>query len=281
MSLANPRFRSRFARYLFAALFIAVAVAVGAWAIWHKPRAVEPDPNGLTLLLKLSSGLGEGVKDISRTNKVERDQFVRAHSELVQLVRAALTNELSSRRLDTDDDFGVFTREMMNLRRLSHALSLVADYHIDGGDKDSAVDIFCLQLEIGCRSYRNGLAIQYLVGTAIGTGAFYDLNDLVPKLEPSAAVETARRLTAIASRRDTVGDVLSRERNWMWFKTPWWKSIDGIKAAGASLFSSSVSTVTRNREKWFLTLQSNVVTRLELRGKQVTDLPEPVKIPML
>ncbi|HTH45895.1 MAG TPA: hypothetical protein VMB21_00145 [Candidatus Limnocylindria bacterium] len=228
---------------------VVFAVVLVLALIWLRSGERLPQANGYDDFVKAGRALSGRASDVDSKDAAQVAAFAAKNSTLPIQIRNGLAKEC---RVPVEFKAAWFTShmgDMMALKQAGYALELLAKEREAAGAFDEAITLRLDAVRMGIESYRGGLLIDYLIGTAVEIWSLKNLTQMASRLD---AVQ-CRRVLKIAAEsdqtRETLDSITRRDREWSWLGSGWWESWDGIKEMAGDIFKQpSGDLLGRQRE---------------------------------
>lgn len=210
-------------------LLIAIACppAATVWELTHPlpiPNEEIPQPNGIVELEKIGKKCSQStVVKLAAADQVDHDRLGAAvagqkadYDEIVAALKIpgwipAAYDESYFNDMDT----------LSNRRNIARLLAAKSDVEIFTNNVDDAFQTHCHMLQAGEILHRGGLALDFLVATAVDQMAYEQIHKSINALNRQQCIAMQRELMAADNRRRGIDDVLYREHVFMQRNIGW------------------------------------------------------------
>jgi hypothetical protein len=175
-----------------------------------------PDPNGYDALVQASAKL-------SRPDSESEQPTIEELASLVAKNQTALTEVKSRLSLPSAVPVRMseawlrgHSQELLNFKAAAKALNAEATLLARRGDTNGGLLVAFDALRFSEAILRGGVLIDYLVGSACELMAVRQMTNLLSGLNLEACRQARTMLEDCESRRDSLAELLQREKEWSW-----------------------------------------------------------------
>ncbi len=181
------------------------------WVGGHSvPPAPLPSPNGYDDYLKAADLLvGEPPKS---GNEAQLQAYVDRNREAFNRLRLALTRESQVPVEYTEAYMTNHVARLGHIKNLARALCAEGELAETQNRTNDAATAYIDVVRISHEATRGGLLIDSMVGVAMEAVGLRQLASFAPKLSAAQCRETVKNLEAVQEKRESLEEVIGRER---------------------------------------------------------------------
>ncbi len=202
---------------------IVSAPVVTCWKLLNPQEMIQiqpPEPNGFESLVAAGQMFDSRILNtaVAPASTKQLAAEVEKYADAYECVSKGLSQDFANPRWYSQDSFAETQAACINafssFRNISYALSMKCDLARRESRYEDAATNAMMNLKLGVSIAKQGVLTDYLTGTAIEDTGRWDLFSVVGKLEPTRYQELVDELIAIQSNRDTLDEIVSRDRAW-------------------------------------------------------------------